>query len=115
MGEFNKRNLIDYQIDTKGDINSINGKIWLIVMANLKEGLTNVLKYSGAKHIRFSIEVLSQLIRFRLEDDGVGADIIRSGMGLSGMEERMAELNGTLILDGSNGFSIIMLFKRSNV
>ena len=44
-----------------------------------------------------------------IKDNGIGSQKIIKGMGLSNLEERVAESKGTVILDGSNGFSVIIL------
>jgi len=47
-----------------------------------------------------------------VSDDGIGSNKIIKGMGLQSLEERMLNLQGNLILDGSRGFTAIMIFKE---
>jgi len=48
-------------------------------------------------------------------DDGVIESPIKPGMGLEGMETRAREAGGTMIVDTSCGFSIIMLFQKGEL
>ncbi|WP_435159331.1 sensor histidine kinase [Amycolatopsis sacchari] len=58
----------------------------------LREAVTNVVRHSGAKHVkvRFGRNWLD------IADDGVGAPEGVRGNGLRGLSERLAELGGTL-------------------
>jgi signal transduction histidine kinase len=49
------------------------------------------------------------MIRSVVADDGQGAPRIVKGLGLAGMEERAAAAGGTVIVDGSRGFSVTTL------
>lgn len=58
----------------------------------LREAITNVLRHSGAKHVkvRFGKTWLD------IEDDGVGAPADARGNGLRGLAERLDQIGGTL-------------------
>jgi signal transduction histidine kinase len=49
------------------------------------------------------------MIRAVVADDGQGAARIVKGLGLAGMEERAAAAGGTVIVDGSRGFTVTTL------
>ena len=34
---------------------------------------------------------------------------VKKGIGLSNLEEKIAEINGQLIVDGTDGFSVILI------
>ena len=78
---------------------------------NVKEALTNTAKHSNASDVFIEIMVLNKIIKACIRDNGQGSPAIHTGMGLMGIEERTKEAGGTLILDGSDGFSIIMIFR----
>ncbi|MCY8016369.1 sensor histidine kinase, partial [Bacillus haynesii] len=46
------------------------------------------------------------------KDNGKGRQKIKKGMGIIGMEERAASVNGKVIVDGSNGFSVTTLLPK---
>jgi signal transduction histidine kinase len=75
----------------------------------MREALTNSLKHSSATVIKVKIEVMSKLVKMEVRDNGKGEAAVKKGMGLSGMEERAGAAGGKLIIDGSDGFSVITL------
>ncbi|MDG0874023.1 sensor histidine kinase [Paenibacillus thiaminolyticus] len=66
----------------------------------VREAVTNIVKHSRAKNCRIQIERTNAVVRIRLQDDGIG---LRSGSGmgngLNGMSERLALIDGSLMLD----------------
>jgi PAS domain S-box-containing protein len=81
----------------------------IALFRGLQEGLTNVHRHSGASavDIRFSME--GNAVRLEIKDNGHGipqqtlrplnAGATGSGVGISGMRERMRELGGSLRID----------------
>lgn len=113
LKDFRVRTGIDSKINTSEDLNKISNKIWSIIKDNTREFLTNTLKYSqGANLITLNIEVLKGVITARISNNGKGEKVIVQGLGLRGMEERVNSENGTLIVDGTYGFTVTMIFKR---
>ncbi len=109
LEEFSLNNGIRTNFSYQGSLDVISHIQWKIIIDNVREALTNALKYSAATHINVRLEVLSKLIKAEVHDNGKGALSIKKGLGLAGMEERTENAGGKLILDGSNGFSVITL------
>jgi len=109
LEEFSRSNPVKTHLTYKGSLESISHLQWKIIMDNVKEALTNTLKYSHASSVAVSIEVFNKLIKVETRDNGVGAYTIKKGLGIRGMEERTENAGGKIILDGSKGFSIITL------
>jgi signal transduction histidine kinase len=109
LHEFSARNNIKNTLVYKGDIDLIGYSEWKVIYENATEALTNILKYSRATTVAIHIEVLNKLIKCEIKDNGIGTFSIKKGLGLKGIEERCEELGGKVILDGSEGFSIIVL------
>lgn len=93
----------------KGNVDIISPIQWKIIHENITEALTNCLKYSEATFIGIEIHVLNKFIKVEVKDNGKGIDKLKKGLGIIGMEERTASLNGKIIVDGSNGFSVTTL------
>ncbi|WDV46167.1 sensor histidine kinase [Clostridiaceae bacterium M8S5] len=91
------------------DIDKISYIQWKIILSNVTECLTNTLKYSKATKVNLKVEVLNKIIKVEVKDNGLGNLVIKKGLGLLGMQERVESANGKLIIDGSNGFSVITL------
>lgn len=99
--------LIDLIYD--GDIADLDYIKWHVIIKNVKEAFTNMMKYSNATKANLKFERLNKVFKITISDNGVGSNKIIYGMGLDGMEERIDKIGGTLIIDGLNGFNIIML------
>jgi two-component system CheB/CheR fusion protein len=77
----------------------------------VQEALTNVLKHAQASEVSVIIERHSHEVRLIVEDDGMGFRVptapsdptLTSQLGLIGMQERVALLNGTLTIESAPG------------
>jgi signal transduction histidine kinase len=69
------------------------------------EALQNVGKYANAHEVRIRLREDDGLLRFEVEDDGVGfdPDDVGHGTGLRGMADRVEALGGTFELDSAPG------------
>lgn len=109
IDEFAVKHHIKTPLIYKGNMEMITPIQWKIIHENITEALTNALKYSNATIITIEIQVLNKLIKVEVKDNGKGAMKINKGLGIVGMEERTASVNGKIIVDGSNGFSVTTL------
>lgn len=75
----------------------------------IQEALTNVAKHAGATAAKVCVARQPDTLRIVIEDNGVGFDPSaprspdRRGLGLIGMRERAAHLNGTVVIDSARG------------
>ena len=70
----------------------------------VQEGLTNCARHARAKVVRIGLVAEKEGIVLTMADDGVGFDPARRrGFGLIGMEERVRELGGRLVVDSAPG------------
>ena len=104
------------QLQTRLDIGSevFADAIGQAVLRMVQEGLTNVLRHSGADRVELSVARDGAGLQVLLADNGAGRKAGRSaqagsGLGLTGMAERMAALGGRLQLDNpaSGGFRLL--------
>ncbi|MEN1968787.1 histidine kinase [Lentibacillus sp. N15] len=101
-----KRTILTYQ----GDTDRISAIQWKVIQENIMETFTNSLKYAeNSTQITVDVNVLNKLIKVEVKDDGKGAEKMEKGLGIIGMEERTATLDGKIIIDGRNGFSVTTL------
>ncbi|MGW6980368.1 sensor histidine kinase [Streptomyces sp. NPDC054932] len=63
------------------------------------ELLTNIAKHSGATQASMDADLVGDLLRIRIRDNGRGGARIGAGSGLLGLRERLAAVDGTLRLD----------------
>ena len=72
----------------------------------VQEALTNCSRHARARNVRVKIERAPDAVIAVVSDDGVGFDAARGrgrGLGLVGMEERVRELGGVLIVAAQPG------------
>ena len=72
----------------------------------VQESLTNIVKHANAKHISVSLARRESGVAAVIEDDGAGFDqraVREGGVGLLGMRERLALLDGRLEIESRPG------------
>lgn len=109
IDEFKSKGEIDARLYYSKGLERISYIEWKVISDNIQEAFTNIIKYSKAKNVKVNVQVLNTLLKVQVKDDGIGCLRIEKGIGLSGIEERTMNINGKLIIDGSNGFSVIIL------
>ncbi len=112
INEFMLKTNIDTKLSVKGDLSLIGYKQWKIVQESLQECFTNIIKYSKATKVAITIEELNKFIKFNIKDNGIGCVNIEKGIGIRGIEERCENENGKLIIDGYDGFSLVILLPK---
>lgn len=109
VDEFNNKGKINVSLYYSKNLDRIHYIEWKVICDNIIETFTNIIKYAEANNVKITVEVLNTLLKVEIKDDGIGCIKITKGLGLSGIEERTMNLNGKVIFDGSNGFSVIIL------
>lgn len=109
VDEFSAKHPVTTTLTHEGNVDIITPIQWKVIQENTQEALTNAMKYSNATHVSIHIEVLRTLIKIEVSDNGKGAHKVIKGLGIIGMEERAASVNGTIIVDGSRGFTVTTL------
>jgi signal transduction histidine kinase len=69
----------------------------------VSEALTNVAKYAQASAAKVSVCRVDGVVRLEIADDGVGGADATRGSGLSGIADRVAALDGTIVIDSPPG------------
>lgn len=72
----------------------------------IQEALTNILRHAKAKTASILIQREASSVRTVIEDDGCGfnlTEVDKTSLGLHGMRERAALLNGTFTIESSAG------------
>ena len=81
------------------DLNGIDGPLAQTIYRVIQEALTNVLRHAGAHSAHVQATIAGDVLVFEVSDDGSGfpADNV-FGRGLTGMNERVRALSGSLSL-----------------
>ena len=91
------------------DEREIPDEILEIILDNTFEAVTNSLKYSGCDEISIQIIVLGEVVRCTIRDNGKGAEVVKAGMGIQGMKQRVRNVKGVIDIESNNGFTINMI------
>ncbi len=95
---------ITYRYEGAVDFAELSPFTQNIVAMCIREAVTNVVKHSQATHCAISVQLFSEKMNIVVRDDGMGVSSQHSfGNGLRGMEERLALIEGRLVLSNHNG------------
>jgi signal transduction histidine kinase len=92
-----------------GDLDKISAKLWTVFINIITELTTNSIKYSYGDLIEIKIETLNKFIKVEVKDNGFGCKKVQKSIGLRNIEESISNLNGKLIINSDDGFSVIVL------
>lgn len=104
-----KNTKFEFMLTHTGDLDKIEYEQWVLITDAIRELTTNSIKYSKGYKVSVKIEVFNKLIKVETKDNGKGSNIINKGIGLSSIEQKVADLCGKLIIDGNDGFSVVIL------
>jgi signal transduction histidine kinase len=79
------------QID---DLPMLTPKQGKVLYRAIQEGITNAIRHGKSTALVFNLKRTERWIEFLLQDNGVGAEQLIPGFGLTTMEERVRELGG---------------------
>ncbi|MBN2852360.1 MAG: hypothetical protein JXQ23_06450 [Clostridia bacterium] len=87
---------LSIEITVKGVYKMIPVKYFNTLYRICQEALTNTLRHSHAENVYIIIRADDHRIDLNIFDDGSGCTNLLKGNGLSGMEQRITELNGKI-------------------
>jgi signal transduction histidine kinase len=89
-------------------LEKLNPDIKLCIYKTIRESLTNGIKHGKATAFKLGIEMNTNYVELDIQDNGVGCDAMLRSNGLTGMENRIFALGGTVNFSSrkNNGFLI---------
>ena len=101
---FSRRHSLEVNLQSEGLDEHLPSHIEAAAFRIVQEGLTNVAKHAQAATCLLALRRTDDHLLITIEDDGVGFDATESkrtqrGLGLIGIRERVAQLQGTLRLE----------------
>ncbi|MBS4202234.1 sensor histidine kinase [Bacillus sp. FJAT-49732] len=120
MDQFLKTAGIDFHVYGDEDFSHIPLLKQNIIGMCLREAGTNIVKHSKAKHSTVSFEEKEGFLSITVKDDGVGLlEQHQNGNGLKGMRERLALIDGTLMISSNKGtvltITVPIIIKQTEV
>jgi signal transduction histidine kinase len=107
---------LDVTLDMSGDVRSLVPAAGLTVFRIAQESLTNVAKHAPGAPARIELVVNADTIRLVVENatPNSAAPSDGGGLGIKGMVERAAVLNGSLVAGpGPDGWSVVLAAPRA--
>lgn len=100
---------VQFALDARGSFDDIDELTGLTLYRLAQEGLTNIYKHSGARHVHIQLQraAADPGILLMVGDDGRGREAQQQGFGLLGMRERVEMMGGSLSVEDvpGKGFS----------
>jgi len=87
---------------------ALSGAVELAAYFVASEALANVAKYSGATAATVSVRRHGDRVRIAIADDGAGGADAARGSGLRGLADRVAALDGRLLVDSPPGAGTVV-------
>lgn len=120
--KYSKQYCEDHKIDfvfqtniEKNCKNLIDGSIRRNLLLCIKEALNNSLKHSNASKFSIDISLRNDEIVLILADNGSSSmdkkEVLFSGNGLNNINKRVEEMDGTIIVENTNGFIVTLQIK----
>lgn len=109
VDEFSKMHAIPATIDIDRLGERLPRDIELVFYRVGQESLSNIARHAQAQHVAISLRRENGVISLEVADDGIGFDLASAstnkpgGLGLLGMRERMAMINGALTIESEPG------------
>lgn len=98
--DFVRRYGIDVELTVAAQFDLLPDAYRTCVYRAVQEALTNCVRHAKAHAIKVSVTGNADLLEVSVTDDGVGIDSLRrgDGLGLRGIDERVKELDGTMMV-----------------
>jgi signal transduction histidine kinase len=98
--DFMSRYAIDVDLTMEGGFDTLPDKHRTCVYRVVQEAMTNCVRHAEAKRIQIAVSAVDHELRVRVSDDGRGLDLGQrwNGLGLRGIDERVKELQGTMVI-----------------
>ena len=113
---FEQRSGIRVALKMSTDLGRFCDGVEIAIFRIVQEGLANVLRHSGSPVVRIALERMEGWLQLEVSDEGKGharevllqARDSKSGVGISGMRERVEQLGGCLRIDCNGEGTTVM-------
>jgi signal transduction histidine kinase len=108
---FSRHANLKVHFESKGDVRRLNADVETAVYRAAQEALTNIARHAQASKAEISLEYQSEHLSLIITDDGRGFSSTAdkgTGVGLIGMQERIAAVGGSLHIDSPSGAGSVL-------
>jgi len=108
--EFARRYNVPVNLRVEGDLERLPDPHRTCVFRVVQEALTNCAKHSGATSIDISVVGLGDQLDVSVSDNGIGVRIVggHTGLGLTGIKERVKEMHGSMSIQTRPGGGTVL-------
>jgi signal transduction histidine kinase len=107
-----KHTSMDVTVATELDSDNLPDEYKTCIYRVVQEALHNCARHSHATAVRIRVEQRSERLMLIIQDDGQGFDVRHmKGLGLLGVQERVAHLGGTCNIHSKPGHGTILTVK----
>jgi signal transduction histidine kinase len=104
-----KRSGVAVHVAGNGNLEDLPEQHKTCIYRVVQEALHNVVQHADAKTVRVMIDREPAAVHVSIQDDGHGFDPLRQkGLGLIGIEERVENLNGTVVVRSEPGLGTML-------
>ena len=91
----------DFNVYPRKEIDALNEEIQIEVFKIIQELLTNTIKHAKASKIDLQLNLIENVLNILFEDNGIGfnSENHKPGIGFINLENRIAKLNGSIVMD----------------
>ena len=103
--DFTSRYDVDVELNMDGNFEVLPDRYRTCVYRAVQEALTNCVRHAKARAVNVSVTSHRDHLNVSVTDDGIGFDSARrgNGLGLRGIEERVKELHGVMMIGTADG------------
>jgi signal transduction histidine kinase len=107
IGQFIERTNIHCEFNSALADKDIPGEYATPLFRIVQETMTNVARHANASEIKINLNCLNSVLSLEIQDNGKGISVEEinsmNSLGLLGMKERIAPLNGEVLVSGVSG------------
>jgi signal transduction histidine kinase len=111
-GKIQEHSTISVRVDISGEEHNLDDAMKITIFRIIQESLNNVIKHSQASVVNIYLCFEEKNVRIDVQDNGIGFDrdqvkqrqTNRPSLGLAGMEERAALLDGSVTVQSRPGY-----------
>ena len=111
-GKIQEHSTLSVRVDIVGEECNLDDAMKIAIFRIIQESLNNIIKHSQASQANIYLRFEEKNVRINVRDNGIGFDLdevkqsnsSRPSLGLAGMQERAALLNGTVTVQSRPGY-----------
>jgi signal transduction histidine kinase len=108
VNEISRHTGLSTELQVSGSINNLPVEVETVLYRCVQESLTNVVRHASAENVLVKLILDEQMVSLTVTDDGIGFDrkagySDQKQIGLKGMKERVALLNGVFNIESEPG------------